>query len=232
MKERLILIPGLGFGSDLFEHQIQHLEEVAEPVVVTVTDEAMDRQVEKIMSAAGEGRFGIVAHSGGTLAAIACAATATEQVSHLVLQGSMGTSLPPIKEFLTGMAHDLEAGKVAESREAIRETALGTGHPHQDELAARVIKAQEQIPVEQFVTQCKFIVRNMDQSESLPRLATKTLFVHARDDKFFDEELTRKIAGAVPESTVALLEDSGHLAAVEQPAAFTALVRLWLTETR
>lgn len=55
MKEPLILIPGLGFGPDLFEHQVQHLREVADPVVVTLTDEAMDRQIEQIMSAAGGG---------------------------------------------------------------------------------------------------------------------------------------------------------------------------------
>ena len=226
---KILFIPGLSFGGGLFAHQTEHLADVATCEVVPVTTADGADQTDAILAAAGPEPVAIIAHSGGTLAAIAAAAAAPDRVSHLVLQGAMGTELPPIAEFLTGMIADLQHGDLDESRAKIRGTALGTGHCNQDELEAAIVKVQSEIPTEQFIEECRFIINNMNQSAVMGRIAARTLFVHARQDKFFDLELTQSLADQVPGAALVVLEDSGHLACDEQPAAMTALIRLWLT---
>jgi pimeloyl-ACP methyl ester carboxylesterase len=178
-----------------------------------------------------DGAFALVAHSGATLGAIALAAAAPERVSHLVLQGAMGRPLPPIAGFLTGLVGDLEAGRLEASRDAVRGPALGGGHPDQDEIERRVLASQAEVSRERFVAQCRFIVENMDQTARLPEVRAPTLFVHARNDGYFDLDLTAAISADVPASRLVVVEDSGHLMAVEQPQALTALIGLWC-ETR
>jgi pimeloyl-ACP methyl ester carboxylesterase len=38
------------------------------------------------------------------------------------------------------------------------------------------------------------------------------------------------MADAIPDARLAVIEHCGHLAPLEQPAATTALMRLWLTQ--
>ena len=85
---------------------------------------------------------------------------------------------------------------------------------------------------EQILTrQCQFIIDNMDQTDALAQISAKTLFVHAREDGFFDEALTLQLVEQVPDASFTVVENSGHLMAMEQPEALTALTRLWLTNS-
>ena len=223
----VVLVPGLSYGPSLFEFQTQHLTDLAPCRVVQVTDHRIDTFVDATLSAV-DGQFALIAHSGATLGAIALAARAPDRLSHLILQGAMAKPLPPIADFLRGVISDIQGGKLDESRTAIRTPALGTGHPNQAEIERQVISSQHQVEAEDLVAQCQFIVDNMDQMSNLPKISTPTLFLHARNDGYFDLDLTSEIAGAVPGSQLVVVEDTGHLMALEQPAALTALVRLWL----
>jgi pimeloyl-ACP methyl ester carboxylesterase len=141
----------------------------------------------------------------------------------------MAKPLPPIVDFLDGAINDLEAGKLDESRTAIRTPALDTGHPDQQQIERRVVASQAEVSAEDVIAQCQFIIDNMDQMDELPEISTPTLFVHARNDGYFDLDLTNEIAERVPGSRLVVVEDTGHLMALEQPAALTALIRLWLS---
>ena len=228
-KEPLIMVPGLGYGAGLFQHQLEFLREVASPRVLEVTHVPLQPQIDAILGQAGDGDFSILAHSGGTLAAIAVAATVPDRVSHLILQGSMGLELPPIKEYLSAMIADLADGGLSAARDSLRAQALGKGHPAQAELTARVAQVQGEVPQEVLARQCQFIIDNMDQSDALTQISAKTLFVQAREDGFFDEALTLQLVAQVPDASYTVVENSGHLMAMEQPEALTALTRLWLT---
>jgi 3-oxoadipate enol-lactonase len=59
---------------------------------------------------------------------------------------------------------------------------------------------------------------------ALRDLACPTLFVVGRQDPIVSVEVTRELAGLVPASEVAVIEDAGHSAYFEQAASFNARV--------
>ena len=50
----------------------------------------------------------------------------------------------------------------------------------------------------------------------------------ARDDALMPVELLAELARGIPGSTLAIVEDCGHMASMEQPEEVAGLLRAWL----
>jgi pimeloyl-ACP methyl ester carboxylesterase len=59
-----------------------------------------------------------------------------------------------------------------------------------------------------------------DSRPTLAQLRVPVLFIVGRDDALTPVETTRSMASQVPGSSVAIIEDAGHLSNLEQPRAF------------
>ena len=64
--------------------------------------------------------------------------------------------------------------------------------------------------------------------DRLPGLAMPVLAMAGERDERYAELAARMAAAIGPQAEVALVPDAGHAAHLEQPAAFTALLRVWL----
>jgi pimeloyl-ACP methyl ester carboxylesterase len=91
----------------------------------------------------------------------------------------------------------------------ISEMALGTGK-------------------EAFIRQEKAIIARIDSRPHLPRIKCGTLVLAARKDALMPVELLEELARGIPKSTLAIVEDSGHMASLEQPGEVTELLEAWL----
>jgi len=63
----------------------------------------------------------------------------------------------------------------------------------------------------------------------LPRITADTLVIHGRQDRVVVEEEVEFLADGIAGAALALIEEAGHCSPIEQPQAFTAVMRLWLT---
>jgi pimeloyl-ACP methyl ester carboxylesterase len=93
----------------------------------------------------------------------------------------------------------------------ITEMALGTGK-------------------EAFIRQERAIMGRIDSRPHLASIRCKTLVLAARDDQLMPVEILEELARGIPRSTLAVVEDSGHMASIEQPHEVAELLEAWLED--
>ena len=76
---------------------------------------------------------------------------------------------------------------------------------------------------------CCGAIERMDLRADLPRIAAPTLVISGSDDPATPVEHQRLIAEAIPGARHEIVAPAAHIAAVEQPAAVTTLIREHLT---
>ena len=67
-----------------------------------------------------------------------------------------------------------------------------------------------------------------DSTEILSEIEVPTLVIVGAEDIVTPPALSEAMAKALPEATLEVIPEAGHLSNMEQPAAFTAAVRKWL----
>jgi pimeloyl-ACP methyl ester carboxylesterase len=97
------------------------------------------------------------------------------------------------------------------------------------EFYARLHRWQRQMGADEYVRQLKALARDYSTEDLLPRITADTLVIHGRQDRIVTEEEVCFLADGVAGAGLALIEESGHCSPIEQPQAFTAVMRLWLT---
>lgn len=70
-----------------------------------------------------------------------------------------------------------------------------------------------------------------DSLADLERVRVPTLVLCGRQDTVTPPADHEAMAARVPDATLAVIEDSGHLSTIEQPAAVTEVLRDWLAST-
>jgi pimeloyl-ACP methyl ester carboxylesterase len=71
-----------------------------------------------------------------------------------------------------------------------------------------------------------------DWTATLPRIHVPTLIIVGEDDVVTPPKLSQAMHAAIPGSTLVVIPQAGHLANIEQPAAFNAAVRAFADTLR
>lgn len=114
-------------------------------------------------------------------------------------EGVIGSLLPKL----------LQAKREGELSGAITEMALACGK-------------------EAFLRQERAIIGRIDSRPHLAKIRCPTLVVAARHDALMPVELLEELARGIPGATLAIVEDSGHMASLEQPREVAELLAAWL----
>ena len=81
---------------------------------------------------------------------------------------------------------------------------------------------------EVFLRQQSAIMSRIDSRPFLARMACPTLVLCGREDGVTPVALHEEMAGAIPGATFRIIEDCGHLSAIERPEAVTTALEDWL----
>jgi pimeloyl-ACP methyl ester carboxylesterase len=79
-----------------------------------------------------------------------------------------------------------------------------------------------------FQRQQRAIIGRADSRPHLHEIDCRTLVVAARGDQLMPLELLEELAKGITRSTLAIVEDSGHMASLEQPEEVAQLLQGWL----
>jgi pimeloyl-ACP methyl ester carboxylesterase len=79
-----------------------------------------------------------------------------------------------------------------------------------------------------FIRQEKAIIGRIDSRPHLPRIKCRTLVIAARRDALMPVALLEELSRSISRSTLAIVEDSGHMASLEQPAQVAELLTAWM----
>jgi pimeloyl-ACP methyl ester carboxylesterase len=81
---------------------------------------------------------------------------------------------------------------------------------------------------EAFVRQEEAIIGRPDSREDLPSIACTTLVLCGREDALTPVRLHEEMAALIPGSRLHVIDECGHLSALERPEEVTAALREWL----
>ncbi|NHC12836.1 alpha/beta fold hydrolase [Motilibacter sp. E257] len=188
-------------------------------------------QAAGVMAGLGLERYAVVGHSMGGAVALALAAAEPERVTALVGVASMGAPAPlspgldrlwaarPTREDARALLELLfdDAGLVTEAAVDARLAAMTAG----EEAYSRLFPP----PRDRWAADLALT------PAELAAVRARTLFVHGAQDRVTPlPETGQVLAGLVPGSRLEVLEDCGHVPAVEHPARFRGLLTGFLLD--
>ncbi|RYF75386.1 MAG: alpha/beta hydrolase, partial [Comamonadaceae bacterium] len=194
------------------------------------TIEAMARIA---LDQAGSDSFAVAGHSMGGRVALEIARIAPERLQRIAL---MDTGLDPIA---AGAAGEREIqGRMAlldtarrDGMRAMGEVwARGMVHPDRLDtpLFAEILAMIERKTPDIFAAQLQALIHRPDARDVLTGLRLPTLVLCGRQDAWSPLQRHEDMHAQLPGSTLAVIEDSGHMSTMEQPDAVTQALRLWL----
>lgn len=228
--QTLFLLPGLLCDRTVWAVQAAELADRAE---VRIPDFWGYQSIEAMAAAVlarAPARFALAGHSMGARVALEILRQRPDSIDRLAL---LDTGIHPIRP-----------GE-AEQRQVLVDLARDQGmaalaarwlppmvHPDRardDSLMGPLTDMVCRATPEIFAGQVKALLGRPDARAALGLVRCPLLVACGRQDQWSPLPQHEAIAAAVPGATLAVIEDSGHMAPVEQPAAVTGLLRAWLT---
>lgn len=228
MKPSVVLVPALLCNAGLFIHQIKALEGSYDFFVPETGLETDVREAARRILRQAPNRFVLGGISMGGYIAFEILRQAPERVAGLILMDTNAHSDPSAaQEKRKAM---IEKAKT-EGIEAVTAPALldivSPEHRDNDFIRHILVRMAQMVGVEKYVNQQTLIMTRPDSTDLLNKIACPTLIMGGAQDTLSPTESLDKIAEQIPRSIHAIIENSGHLPPLENPAAVTAAWRMF-----
>lgn len=235
-KEPLVLVPGLVCDGTVWSQQISELSG-QRPVLVAAHGllASLGEMAERILEIAPP-RFALAGHSMGGRVALEVLARAPQRVTRLALMDTGFEGLAPGEAGERERAGRYRLRDLARSQGMLalgREWALGMVHPDRLADAAFMDVIHQMIaraPVAQFEAQVEALLARPDRSALLPTINIPTLVLCGNEDSWSPLGRHAEMVRRIPGSVLAAIPQCGHMSTLEQPAAVTRALRVWLEE--
>jgi len=229
MSGHIIFIPGVGGLDWLWRHQMTNLADVATSEVMVLDQQTTRSEMADHVLAHAPEAFSIAGHSLGGWVAQEVAARAPQRVSKLFLCDTWTRMSPGTVEYLNDYCAHIERDLDGALDDHFDQLL------HKDRYADAAFCAhlkawQREMPAAGYVRQLQALARDYSTESLLPDIEADTLVIHGRQDRIVTEEEVRFLTDGIAGAALALIEESGHCTPIEQPQAFTAVMRLWLTK--
>jgi pimeloyl-ACP methyl ester carboxylesterase len=194
-------------------------------ITAQLTEATLDGQVSRLLDELPR-RFMIVGLSLGGIVAMALTRTAPERISSLILLST--NPRPPTPAQRIEWRDALNAGRTA--RELQLEwlpQLLSEPARRRDDLVAVMLHMAEKVGEVQLDAQLAMQATRLDERRSLRYVRCPTLIVSARQDSLCSVAKHVEMNHLIGSSTLAILENSGHLSPLEQPRQVTEQLSRW-----
>ena len=225
----LVLLPGLLCDGALWRHQTARLGDAAAFTMGDFThDDSIEAMARSVLIEAPE-TFALAGHSMGGYVALEIMRQAPGRVTRLAL---IDTSARPDTPEQTGRRGGLiDLAQMGEFKGVTPRLLPLLIHPDRlgdEELTGTVMAMTERTGKEAFLRQQNAIMKRIDSRPHLAAIRCPTLVLCGRQDEVTPLEAHQEMADAIPQASLVIVEDCGHMATLEQPDAVSAALRAWL----
>jgi len=226
----LVLLPGTLCDAELWQHQTQHLADIAAPFVGDVgRDASIAGMAERVLQAVPS-RFALAGLSMGGIVAFEILRRAHERVVALALLNT-NPSLPDDNQIAV-WHEEIEMTESGHFEDFVEErwipSVLEAGESRGGSLRDAIRGMAHRVGPKSYVRQLQAQIGRPDSWSSLPAITCPTLVLGGRQDTMCSPTLHEAMAAAIPGARLAIMEDCGHLSTLEQPEVVTAILRDWL----
>jgi pimeloyl-ACP methyl ester carboxylesterase len=225
----IVFLPGLLCDASVFTAQVEALRPYADVVVADFSRQDSLVEMARAALTLREGPIVAIGHSMGARAALEMVRLAPERIVRLAL---LDTGVHPRRDGEEANRQGLVDLADREGMAALAESWLPpmvheahTGDADlMEPLKAMVMRATP----DQHRRQIRALLDRPDARPLLPAITCPTLVMVGRQDRWSPLAQHEEIAALIPNATLVVIEDSGHMAPVEQPEAVTRALLAWL----
>lgn len=231
MKPTVILLPGLLNDAELWRHQTDSLADMATVMVGDLTqDDSIQAMARRVLDAAPP-RFSLAGLSMGGYVAQEIMRQAPQRVERLALVDTAARAdLPEQSERRRALIEQTRAGGFDQVMPSLLPALV-----HPDHLAVPAIRdcalaMARRVGPDAFIRQQTAIMGRPDGREDLRRITCPTVVLVGRQDMVTPPKVAEEMVGNLSSGRLIIIEDCGHLSAIERPQAVSAVLRTWLQE--
>jgi pimeloyl-ACP methyl ester carboxylesterase len=231
----IIFLPGLLCDREVWEYQTHALADIAECTTVEWSGEDSLAEMAHAALRIAPERFAVAGHSMGGRVALEIYRAAPQRVTHIAL---LNTGYLPRPGNDNGEQEE-------HNRYALLELAKTQGMPamarqwlppmidparHGDgALTETIVEMFARKTPEIFEAQIRALLSRPDATPVLEQIRCPALLVSGRQDAWSPPVRHVEMAAKIPgPSTVAIVQDCGHMSTLEQPAVVAKALRKWL----
>jgi pimeloyl-ACP methyl ester carboxylesterase len=229
VAEKLIMIPGTLCDASLFKYQKKDLIIIADCYVASNSSSNSLKQVAKDILNEHSGDLSLMGLSYGGIIAFEILRQAPERIKKLILlntnykKPSEQTKIN--QQRFVGMAY---LGEFKEITSAILiDAMLHPKNAQRQELRDTVLNMAINVGVDRFFNQVKAQLGRPDSTKHLQNIKCPTLIITGREDTICPLKLHEEMAEAIPNSTLKIIEECGHLSTLEKPQLVNNAIIDW-----
>jgi len=225
----VLILPGLLEDADAFDPLITGTADVATWVVADMTRaDTIAGLAQEALKQAPAGPFLLAGHSMGGYVALEILRQAPERITRLAL---LNTHARPDSAEATENRRRLMALADRDFEAVVNALLpkLMTPKHLEDPVLTGILGAMAHgVGKEAFKRQQSAIIGRIDSRPSLAAIRCPTLVIAARHDALMPVELLEELARGITGARLEIVEDSGHMASIEQPEKVLELMRGWI----
>jgi pimeloyl-ACP methyl ester carboxylesterase len=220
----LVLVPALGCDARLWQPVIDRVHDLVECVVVQGSGTSIASMADAVLAQAPD-RFYLAGISMGGYVSLDIALKAAGRVAGLALLNTSAIAAPPDRrQSSIGVIELAESGRFDEAVDLVS-GAVAPGRPDVTALAAAMARG---LGAEVFKAQQLAVLDRRDRTSEIAKIAVPTLIVAGDADVITPLRLSEEMASSIPGAELHVLEGTGHLSPLEDPAAVAARLGDWL----
>jgi len=227
----LVLLPGLVTDSRLWQHQAAALADIAHVSVGDLTKgHTIAEMAADVLAGAPSEQFALAGLSMGGYVALEIMRQAPERILALAL---LDTSARP--DTPTALEKRSEAIELAEKNyqaviEGLMPKQLHEAQLQDDALVSMIIDMAMSLGNKTFIRQQRAIAGRIDSLPSLSAIKCPTLILCGREDAITPIGLHQEMVTEIEGSGLCIVDDCGHLSALEQPSRVNEALTQWLAK--
>lgn len=231
-QSSIVLLPGLLCDAEIWSAQIAGLGGDHEVFCPGFLDhDSIEAMAEDVLSQA-PATFALAGHSMGGRVALEVVRRAPERVERLAL---LDTGYRPAKPGESGGRHALIKTALEQGMEALAHDWLppmvAPHHAADSALMARLTAMVARATPALFQRQTNALLTRPDAQPVLKTIGCATALIVGRLDGWSPLAQHEEMAALIPDATLTVIEDSGHMSPVEQPQAVSAALLAWMSRS-
>lgn len=229
MKPNLILLPGLLNDARLWRAQAEGLADIANVSVADLTrHDTIAALAADVLEQAPTGMFALAGLSMGGYVALEIMRQAPERVSALALIDTSARPDTPDATENRRRLIELARTDFPAVPYDLMQKLLYPPHLEDGNIVSCIEDMAAVVGPDAFVRQQHAIMQRIDSRPTLGGITCPTLVLCGREDRITPVELHEEMTALIPRATLTIVEQCGHLSALEKPDAVTDALRILL----
>lgn len=230
MNEDLLFLPGLLCDARLWRHQMTAYPQAQ--IADLTQDDHVDAMAYRAL-ADMPGRFALCGLSMGGYVALAIMRLAPERVTRLALFDTSARADTPEQVRRRRVLMAMTRGnRFRGVTPRLLPQLLHPDHLSNEKLTQDVLDMAEAVGRDAFLRQQHAILQRPDSLALLAGIAVPAVVAVGDGDVLTPPALAAEMASLIPNATLHIIANAGHLAPMEQPAAVNDILRDWISLPR